>query len=202
MCPIPKIAKSAIYHSTLVQNTIFSPYLSFPWWCPRCSSWACACGGTAWPPSPCGPRGWPWSRGTSASPAPWTQAEALIDWYTFRPRKPPLPAQNILPRPHLPNTFSGGGGGDLNFCPSPALSLFWYWQTAVYPNSFYPVIGLPMRTAHYPVTFSTSPWFYLPVHHAYLNCLFKFRESPSSQWLAWICVNFVDFFRQLLRPFC
>ena len=25
--------------------------------------------------------------------------------YTFRPRKPPLPAQNILPRPHLPSTF-------------------------------------------------------------------------------------------------
>ena len=115
MCPIPKIAKSAIYHSTLVQNTIFSPYLSFPWWCPRCSSWACACGGTAWPPSPGGPRGWPWSRGTSASPAPWTQAEVHIP---LGPENPLYLLRIYYPGPIYLIPFVGGGG-EFKLLPLP-----------------------------------------------------------------------------------
>ena len=52
------------------------------------------------------------------------------------------------------------------------------WSSAhadVYPNSFYPVTGLTVkrtavsRTAYYPVTFDTSPWFSMHVHHACLQ---------------------------------
>ena len=43
------------------------------------------------------------------------------------------------------------------------ICFFRYRWTAVYPNSFYPETGLPVKitavtqTAHYPVTFGTGP---------------------------------------------
>ena len=47
--------------------------------------------------------------------------------------------------------------------------------SCAFTNSFYWGTGLPMkrsavtRTAHYPVTFGTGPYFSLRMHHAYFN---------------------------------
>ena len=58
------------------------------------------------------------------------------------------------------------------------ICFFWYRWTAVYPNSFYPVTGLPIKrtavtqTAHYPVAFGIGPKFSLHVHctvYTYFN---------------------------------